>query len=657
MKKKGISILCSCMISLCAFQTGFSESENITINSKGAVSSSINVEKVDGISEDTIKGVDISSIISLENSGVKFYNFDNKEQDIFTTLSQSGVNYVRIRIWNNPYDKNGNGYGGGNNDLEKAIEIGKRATKNNMKVLIDFHYSDFWADPAKQETPKAWKNYNILQKETAVYNYTKESLQRLISEGIDIGMVQIGNETNNKFVGESEWSNMSKLFNAGSRAVRELDSTILVALHFTNPEKKGHYENVSKQLNKYDVDYDVFSSSYYPFWHGTLDNLTNELKKVANNYGKKVMVAETSYVYTTEDGDGHGNTSPGNNQDLNYPISVQGQATSVRNVFQAVCNVGDAGMGVFYWEPAWLPVGPSESIENNKIIWEKYGSGWASSFAGEYDAEDAGKWYGGSAVDNQALFDFSGKPLESLNIFKYITTGATAPKSIEEVENVKILVNLYEEIQLPKKVTVKYNDYSEKQVDVNWSNEELESIKDKGIGNYEINGVTVSDEAELNNLSVKAFITLKGKNFVVNPSFENDDTSSWKVNYIGSNTGYVNIKNEDPKTGEKAMHFYSKDNMNFEVYQNILGLEEGTYQLTANIQGGDANSSQMRLVAETSDGKYVEEFMVNGWNSWQNPIIKNIPVKNGFIKISIQILSSGGTWGTIDDFELIKVDA
>ena len=245
----------------------------------------------------------------------------------------------------------------------------------------------------------------IGEKEIALYQYTKESLEKLISEGIDIGMVQIGNETNGKFVGESEWSKISKLFNAGSKAVREIDSNILVALHFTNPEKIGNYENISYQLSENNVDYDVFASSYYPFWHGTLDNLTTQLKKIANNYGKKVMVAETSYVYTNEDGDGHGNTSPANGQSLDYPISVQGQATSVRNVFQAVANVGEAGLGVFYWEPAWLPVGTSDNLENNKVIWEKYGSGWASSFASEYDSEDAGKWYGGSAVDNQGLFD------------------------------------------------------------------------------------------------------------------------------------------------------------------------------------------------------------------------------------------------------------
>ena len=225
-----------------------------------------------------------------------------------------------------------------------------------------------WADPAKQKAPKEWQNYTIGEKEIALYQYTKESLEKLISEGIDIGMVQIGNETNGKFVGESEWSKISKLFNAGSKAVREIDSNILVALHFTNPEKIGNYENISYQLSENNVDYDVFASSYYPFWHGTLDNLTTQLKKIANNYGKKVMVAETSYVYTNEDGDGHGNTSPANGQTLDYPISVQGQATSVRNVFQAVANVGEAGLGVFYWEPAWLPVGTSDNLENNKVI-------------------------------------------------------------------------------------------------------------------------------------------------------------------------------------------------------------------------------------------------------------------------------------------------
>ena len=169
------------------------------------VHSSINVEKVTGISDETIRGVDVSSVISLENSGVKFFNFEGEEQDIFKTLAESGVNYIRVRVWNNPYDSEGNGYGGGNNDIDTAVEIGKRATQYGMKLLVDFHYSDFWADPAKQQAPKEWQGYSLNEKQEAIYQFTKESLQKLIDAGIDVGMVQIGNETGYSFVGCSTW--------------------------------------------------------------------------------------------------------------------------------------------------------------------------------------------------------------------------------------------------------------------------------------------------------------------------------------------------------------------------------------------------------------------------------------------------------------------
>ena len=400
------------------------------------VYSSINIEKVTGISDETIRGVDVSSVISLENSGVKFFNFEGQEQDIFKTLAESGVNYIRVRVWNNPYDSEGNGYGGGNNDIDTAVEIGKRATQYGMKLLVDFHYSDFWADPAKQQAPKEWQGYNLREKQEAIYQFTKESLQKLIDAGIDVGMVQIGNETGYSFVGCSTWDekyeivsfwDIAQLMNAGSRAVREIDETILVAVHMTNPEKG--YEWISKDLHDNGVDYDVFATSYYPYWHGTLENLTSQLQQIADTYGKKVMVAETSYVNTFEDGDGHPNTVSESEPVLPYEASIQGQAEHVRNVFQAVSSVGDAGLGVFYWEPAWIPVGPSEEKEANQLLWEQYGSGWASSYASEYDPEDAGKWYGGSAVDNEGLFDFEGNPLESLNVFKYIFTGATTEQT------------------------------------------------------------------------------------------------------------------------------------------------------------------------------------------------------------------------------------
>lgn len=616
------------------------------------VKADIFVERIPGIDDDFIKGVDVSSILALEDSGVKFYNEAGKKQDIFKTLEQSGVNYVRVRIWNDPYDSKGRGYGGGNNDVEKAIEIGKRATANGMKVLVDFHYSDFWADPAKQQAPKAWKNLNFEDKKTALHDFTKDSLQAMLDEGIDIGMVQIGNETNGAMAGEKDWKNMSQLFNEGSRAVRELDSEILVALHFTNPETAGRYASIAKTLKDNKVDYDVFASSYYPFWHGTLTNLSAVLKNVADTYGKKVMVAETSYAYTAEDGDGHGNTAPKNSgQTLNYPITVQGQAHAVRDVAAAVANTGDAGLGVFYWEPAWIPVAPDKKLKKSKMIWEKYGSGWATSFAAEYDPEDAGEWYGGSAVDNQALFDFNGRPLPSLNVFKYLETGAAAPVKIDDVKDLTISVVAGDAIVLPETVKVTYNDRSEGSASVTWDDEALQQAINSGAGSYVIKGELEGGQ------TVNANLQISPENFVKNPGFESSDRSMWNITYRNGSLAHTSYQNKasDAKSGNYSLHFYSASAVDFQAEQTITGLEPGYYKLSAFVQGGDAHNSDMYIYAETTDQRYTMNTSVNGWANWSQPEIEGILVEDGTVTIGGSVKADGGAWGSLDDFSLYQV--
>lgn len=396
-------------------------------------SENLMLEPIEGLKKDIIKGVDISSLITLEQSGVTFYNEAGSEEDLVKLLADNEVNYARIRVWNDPYDEEGNGYGGGNNDIEKAIEIGKRATEANMRVFLDFHYSDFWADPSKQQTPKAWLNMDFDEKKLALYEFTKQSLQSLLDAGVDIGMVQIGNETNFEFVGEEDWNKITELFKAGSQAIREISNDIKVVLHFANPETDGLYEKIARTLFENDVDYDVFATSYYSFWHGTLENLKDILAMIVDTYDKEILVAETSYAYTLDSGDGFDKNiiTPYSKEDpniaLNYPISEKGQIEAIRDIYQVVSNFGDKGLGVFYWEPAWLPVGKSEDLDENEIMWEKYGSGWASSYSGSYDPEDAGQIYGGNCVDNQALFDFYGKPLDSLKVFKSIETELNLP--------------------------------------------------------------------------------------------------------------------------------------------------------------------------------------------------------------------------------------
>lgn len=411
-------VLASAMLAL--FLSGCNQT--LYIPTEKIEGSLVYVEKVENLSDDFIMGMDASCVPALEDSGVRYYNRRGEEQDVFQTLAESGVNYIRVRIWNDPYDDSGNGYGGGNCDLNNAITIGKRATKYGMKLLVNFHYSDFWADPGKQMVPKAWAGMTAEEKEEALYEYTKESLKKLKSAGVDVGMVQVGNETNGSMCGETQWAKITQLMNAGSKAIREVFPDALVALHFANPEKTGTYTTYAANLDSYGVDYDVFASSYYPYWHGTLENLSAVLGSINQKYGKKVMVIETSYAFTEEDADFYGNTVPGGSGIVkNYPFTVQGQADSVRDVIDAVVNT-PGGIGVCYWEGTWITVGKNSWSENS-AKWEQYGSGWASSYAGSYDPDDAGKYYGGNAVDNQAMFDADGKPLDSLLIFNLVRYG------------------------------------------------------------------------------------------------------------------------------------------------------------------------------------------------------------------------------------------
>lgn len=631
--------------------------DSMSLKPVNAVPADIFVQKVEGLPDDFIKGVDVSSILALEDSGVTFYNEAGDKQDIFKTLSESGVNYVRVRVWNDPFDANRKGYGGGNNDLASAIEIGMRATANGMKLLVDFHYSDFWADPGKQQAPKAWPDDMTLEeKKTALYAYTKNSLTAMLNEGIAIGMVQVGNETNGGVSGEHNWTNMSALFKEGARAVREVDaldpqSNILVALHFTNPESSGRYAGYAKTLNDNGVDYDVFATSYYPFWHGTLSNLTSVLKDVANTYGKKVMVAETSYTYTAADGDGHGNTAPkSSGQTLNYPITVQGQAHALRDVIDAVADVGSAGIGVFYWEPAWLPVGPPDQLAQNKLKWEQFGSGWASSYAAEYDSHDAGVWFGGSAVDNQALFDFEGHPLPSLKVFQYVDTGAVALIKVDEIKDISLSVTQGETILLPQTVAVTFNNGTKGSAAVTWDSSDLQQATRGGVGTYVIDGTVDGG-------TVKAILEIMKQNHVANPSFENSDRSMWSIIYGEGSTAHTDYQNKasDAKSGSYSLHFYSDAGVDFKAEQTITDLAPGYYNLSMFLQGGDAANPEMYLYAKTTGASVLKQNTgVNGWVNWSNPQLQDILVTDGTLTIGARIKADAGAWGTLDDFYLYK---
>ncbi|MCM1537979.1 MAG: glycosyl hydrolase 53 family protein [bacterium] len=620
----------------------------------GPEESEIFIAPIEDISDDFIRGMDASAVLVEENSGVKYYNYEGEEQDVFMTLAQSGVNYIRLRVWNDPYDENGNGYGGGNNDVATAVQLGRRATMYGMKVCIDFHYSDFWADPKRQHAPKAWEGMNLEEKCDALYAFTKESLTELLDAGVNVGMVQIGNEINYGMSGETNADNVMELLHAGSRAVREISEAygtdIQVVVHYTRIDTNGEIDRLAAKLQEAGVDYDIMGLSYYPFWDGTNENMQEVVRNIQDTYGKKAMIAETSYCYTSEDGDGCANSFVGTNDLVEgYAATVQGQASMIRDVCEAANEAG--ALGIFYWEGTWIPVG--EATADNSPIWEEFGSGWASSYASDYDPEDAGLYYGGCSWDNQAMFDFDGYPLASLNVFKYLRYGSTAQLAIDDIPTVNVVCDVGGTIVLPETVPVIYNDATANEpLAVTWNEEELAAIDTNVGGVYEVtgtieNGMTVTCEVEV--LMV---------NHVLNPSFEDADTSMWNVTYVGeTNPTDFLVKAEDAYTGEIAFHFWSEDSdMEFAIEQEFTDLQPGTYQLFAYAQGGDVSDEcEMELYAVVNGEELTEPFMVTTYTDWKVPMIPEIKVTDGTLVIGVRMKCIAGSWGTVDDFTLNRI--
>ncbi|MBQ3012712.1 MAG: glycosyl hydrolase 53 family protein [Clostridia bacterium] len=615
-------------------------------------SDTLYVEKVENLTDEFIMGMDASCVPSLEDSGVKYYDYDGTEKDVYEILSQNGINYIRVRIWNDPFDKNGNGYGGGNCDIENAIEVGKRATKYGMKLLVNFHYSDFWADPAKQMVPKAWKGMNIDQKSEALYEYTKECLEMLVEAGVDVGMVQIGNETNGYMCGESSsalggWKKITQLMSAGSKAVREVCPDALVVIHFANPEKVTNYVSYSKNLDYYGVDYDVFASSYYPFWHGTLDNLSEVLSNVAETYDKKVMIAETSYAFTSENTDLYGNTiGDGGGIVKEYPFTVQGQANLVRDVIDTAVNKTTNCIGVFYWEGTWISVG-NESYEANLALWEKYGSGWATSYAADYDPDDAGKWYGGCAVDNQAFFDQNGKVLESLKVFDLVKNGNKVDVKADAIEDVELIIDLNGDILLPDTVNAIMLDNSKQAISVEWKNVDIDAMKNGGVAKYTIYGTA-------DGMTATCYVSMVEYNFLKNWSFE-DGEAEWIATTIGSfDELYVEDKVSDSMTGTKHYHFWgaAANAVEFTLEQEIDGLKAGKYNYSISIMGGDGGETDIyAYVKINGEIVYTAETEITVYNEWHTAAIGNIEYNEGdSIVVGIYVKCAGpNAWGKIDD--------
>lgn len=354
-------------------------------------------------------GADLSYVNQiLDHGGI--YKDGGNIRAPYQIFKDHGANLVRVRLWHNPawtktvYSPPGQQMYSDLNDVEKAISLAKA---QGIQVELDFHYSDTWADPGKQEIPNAWKairDINVLK--DSVYQYTLKTLQYLNSKNLMPEMVQVGNEINcgmfftNAPAGfpasnscNGDWQNLGEILNSGIRAVREVSATSSVKakilLHVADPKNvEWWFDNIGSTGKV--SDFDIIGFSYYPLWHTTItvDKLSDNIAKFKSKYNKKVMILETAYPWINTGKDSYNNSFGSQTPVSGYPFSVTGQYEMLKAITQEIKDGG--GNGIIYWEPAWI----SSQMKD--------------------------LWGTGSSWENATFFDFNGNAIQGIDYMKYV---------------------------------------------------------------------------------------------------------------------------------------------------------------------------------------------------------------------------------------------
>jgi arabinogalactan endo-1,4-beta-galactosidase len=336
-----------------------------------------------------IKGADISFLQQIEDNGGTFRE-NGTVKDPIQILKDHNINYIRLRLWNNPPE--------GYNDLSKLLLMAKRIKQLNLKLLLDFHYSDSWADPGKQNKPAAWASLDIGSLGDSLYRFTRDVLTALKSQNTFPDMIQTGNEITNGFlwntgrVGSSfdtptQWNNFTSLIKRCIDAANEVkgNDPLQIMIHIDRSTDSSACRWFFDNLNSHNVQFDYIGLSYYPWWHGTLEQVAANLNYLADRYHKEIIIAETGYPWTLEWNDNTNNIVGLQSQLLTgYPASIKGQKDFITALLSIVRNTHlNLGKGIFYWEPL-------------DISTPLFGSGW----------------------ENITFFDFNGNLLNSISAFE-----------------------------------------------------------------------------------------------------------------------------------------------------------------------------------------------------------------------------------------------
>jgi arabinogalactan endo-1,4-beta-galactosidase len=281
------------------------------------------------------KGGDVSWLPQMEATGYKFYDVDGAEKDCLQLLKDRGMNTIRLRVFVNPSNNKTNGHC----SPAETVAMAVRAKNMGMRIMIDFHYSDTWADPGQQTKPAAWASHTLEQLKNDVYTHTYDVLNALKLAGVTPEWVQVGNEIPSGMLwpeGKTpNWGPLAQLLNKGYEATKAINPSIKVVIHIDQGNENGRFRWFFDNIQANSVKYDVIGMSYYPYWinsdyTATINALQNNLNDMASRYGKEVMVVEVGGDYSM----------------------VQNTYDMLKAVISAVKSVpNNKGLGVIYWEP------------------------------------------------------------------------------------------------------------------------------------------------------------------------------------------------------------------------------------------------------------------------------------------------------------------
>lgn len=563
------------------------------------------------------KGMDISFLPELEDKGMKIKDFDGNEMDGFDLAKKYGVNAIRLRLWNNPENvEESKGYC----NLSDTIAMAKRIKAHQMSFMLNFHYSDFWADPGKQRKPKDWENLEFSELKEAVFTYTRDTLLTLKGEGVLPEIVQIGNEIRSGLLfpeGElPNYKGMVELVNAGiqgARAVADSD-TMKIMIHL---DQGGRYFYIKEWFDKaFEAgleDFDLIGLSYYPFWHGTFMDLKETLSKLVLDYQKPIMIVETAHAWRKS---AHGFIDESQEKIAGVLATPEGQ----KKVLDLVMNItaslpNQMGCGVYYWEPLCMPQ-PGEG-------------GWA---------------------ENMGLLDENGQVLEGIHSFEFSREKFRSKETAKVYEPPLLQIQEGKYPVLPEQLSVLYYDGTLEKKSVIWETDLPEWVE----GTYSIQG-KIEGVKEPVSCRVQVFKEMPvRKNLLSDTNWDNGLTQ-WDLEKSEEQVVvqlFPEFEDPFPAPPLNAIRVESPKNFTFCVSQQVDITKEDYYNLQVEYKGTDTTNVEIRLFIKTSE-EICETMIHPTEHEWGIYEVKHVLCKPGKITVGIKI-KSPPVYGLIRKFQLFS---